>query len=81
MKIFPGYTRRGGGESVRSVSGKEIYEWIIERKLEIKEELGQCIKDEKVIRLAIETWLLLNGHITVARNGEVLPYLREQNLS
>ena len=60
---------------------KEIYEWIIEQKLEIKEELGEGIKDEKVIRLAIETWLLVNGHITVARNGEVLPYLREQNLS
>ena len=60
---------------------KEIYEWIIERKLEIREELGQCIKDEKAIRLAIETWLLMNGHITVARNGEVLPYLQGQNLS
>jgi hypothetical protein len=60
---------------------KEIYEWIIERKLEIKEELGQCINDEKAIRLAIETWLLINGHITVARNGEVLPYLQGQNLS
>ncbi|MFZ4572607.1 MAG: hypothetical protein ACOYM0_15900 [Bacteroidales bacterium] len=60
---------------------KEIYEWIIERKLEIKEELGHGIKDEKAIRLAIETWLLVNGHITVARNGEVLPYLQGQNLS
>jgi len=54
---------------------KEIYEWIIEQKLEIREELGDGINDEKVIRLAIETWLLMNGHITVARNGEVLPYL------
>lgn len=60
---------------------KEIYEWIIERKLEIREELGQCIKDDKATRLAIETWLLVNGHITVARNGEVLPYLQGQNLS
>jgi transposase InsO family protein len=60
---------------------KEIYEWIIEQKLEIKEELGDGIKDDKATRLAIETWLLMNGHITVARNGEVLPYLREQNLS
>lgn len=60
---------------------KEIYEWIIEQKLEIKEELGDGIRDEKATRLAIETWLLLNGHITVARNGEVLPYLQGQNLS
>ena len=60
---------------------KEIYEWIIEQKLDIREKLGDGITDEKVIRLAIESWLLLNGHITVARNGEVLPYLREQNLS
>jgi hypothetical protein len=60
---------------------KEIYEWIIEQKLEIREKLGDGIKDEKVIRLAIETWLLMNGHITVARNGEVLPYLQGQNLS
>ena len=60
---------------------KEIYEWIIEQKLEIKEELGDGIKDDKAIRLAIETWLLMNGHITVARNGEVLPYLQGQNLS
>ena len=33
----------------------EIYEWIIEQKLEIKEKLGDGIKDEEVIRLAIET--------------------------
>ena len=60
---------------------KEIYEWIIEEKLEILEELGHGIKDDKATRLAIETWLLMNGHITVARNGEVLPYLWGQNLS
>ncbi|MFZ2657445.1 MAG: hypothetical protein WAX69_21095 [Victivallales bacterium] len=60
---------------------KEIYEWIIERKLEIKEELGHGIKDDKATRLAIETWLLVNGHITVARNGKVLPDLWGQNVS
>lgn len=60
---------------------KEIYEWIIEQKLEIKEELGDGIKDDKATRLAIETWLLLNGHITVDNNREVLPDLWGQNLS
>jgi transposase InsO family protein len=60
---------------------KEIYEWIIERKLEISEELGHGIKDDKATRLAIETWLLVNGHITVARKGKVLPDLCGQNLS
>ena len=60
---------------------KEIYDWIIEQKLEIREKLGDGIEDDKATRLAIETWLLMNGHITVARNGEVLPYLQGQNLS
>lgn len=60
---------------------KEIYDWIIEQKLEIREKLGDGIEDDKATRLAIETWLLMNGHITVARNGEVLPYLQGKNLS
>jgi hypothetical protein len=29
---------------------KEIYEWIIEQKLEIKEKLGDGIKDEEILR-------------------------------
>ena len=60
---------------------KEIYEWIMEQILEIREKLGDGIKAEKAIRLAIETWLLFNGQITVARNGEVFPDLRDHNLS
>lgn len=60
---------------------KEIYERIIGMKLEIQEKSGNGIKDEKAIRLAIENWLLVNGHITVARNGKVLPDLWGQNLS
>ncbi len=59
---------------------KEIYEWIIDRKLEIQEKLGQGIKDEKATRLAIETWLLVNGHITVAQQGSVTGFTGE-NLS
>jgi hypothetical protein len=67
--------------SVTRRDRKEIYEQILGLKLEIKEKLGHGIKDEKAIRLAIETWLLVNGHITVASNREVLPDLWGQNLS
>ena len=59
---------------------KEIYEWIVNRKLEIQEKLGQGIKDEKATRLAIETWLLLNGHITVVQQESVTGFTGE-NLS
>ncbi|MDY7029859.1 MAG: hypothetical protein SVR04_16325 [Spirochaetota bacterium] len=54
----------------------EIFEWIKKLACEIMAELGKSTKPavQAAWRMAVETWLQLNGHIKVSRGGKVSPY-------
>ncbi len=59
---------------------KETYEEILRRIVEI-ETRGGNLKRDAVIRSAIRSWLLENGHITVSENCEVSPGSGWENIS
>jgi len=50
---------------------REVYEWIREKTLELTQK--GCYHAGAAWRLAVETWLLDHGFITVSKQKEVLP--------
>lgn len=50
---------------------REVYEWIREKTLELTQK--ECYDADTAWRLAVETWLLDNGFITISKQSEVLP--------
>ena len=54
---------------------KEVYDWIKTKTLDLLEEC--CYDADMAWRLAVETWLLENGFITVSGNPNVLPHFDE----
>ncbi len=59
---------------------KEIFNEILDRIVEIENTEGN-LKRDAVIRSAIRSWLVENGHITVSENIEVLPGSGWKNVS
>jgi len=69
------FSKRQGGGKYTKRTRKNIFDWIINLTLSIIEPIDKV--STKIIqaawRKAVETWLQLNGHISVTRNGKVLP--------
>ena len=55
---------------------KEVYDWIQKKTLDSIEQ--SCYDADMAWRLAVETWLLENGFITVSGNPNVLPHFPEK---
>jgi len=55
---------------------REVYDWIVKKMLELTEQ--QRYDADAAWRLAVETWLLDHGFITVINRRKVLPYFSEK---
>ena len=53
---------------------KEVFEWIKDLSFAILEKLGDENGLPTAWRIAARTWLQKNNHITIVKNGKVLPY-------
>jgi transposase InsO family protein len=65
-----------GGVKFPKRRRREIFEWIKDLSCAIMVGLGNSSKRaaQAAWRLAVESWLQLNGFIQVSRDGKVLPY-------
>ncbi|MFC1591060.1 hypothetical protein ACFL43_00900 [Thermodesulfobacteriota bacterium] len=52
---------------------KEVFEWIKDLSFAIMEKLGDRDDPSVAWRIAARTWLQKNNHITIVKNGKVLP--------
>ena len=58
---------------------REVYDWIVEKMLELMN--GQRYDADAAWRLAVETWLLDHGFITVVNRRKVLPHFPPNSVS
>ena len=59
---------------------KEIYKWIYDLTFDILEKLDNSVKSDfnRIQRRVAQTWLQMNGHISVFQNGNLLPYFFQE---
>jgi len=62
---------RGFSRTFHRRKRREVYEWIRGKTLELTQT--KCYDADAAWRLAVETWLLEHGFITVSKQKEVLP--------